>query len=404
MAARPHTGVVSDPGGGRWDSELAATPPGVSGATSVASPGWYPDPWGRAPWRWWDGMSWTVHIAQGEDHKPRTPSWLSIPVILGSIVTVPLVILLAVLQPLAVALGLVPLLIVYPVMAWLDRVEPEPRSSRIHAMLWGATVAGTVSGIVNSIVAITSGETLAAVVSAPLVEEATKGLGIVWALRRREVDSVMDGIVYAGWVALGFAVVEDFTYFATAATEGVLLQTFVLRALLTPFAHPLFTAWIGLAIGLAVARNQSVAANAVWGYGLAVACHAAWNGSLTYAEQTQNGTALLLAALCFVLLFVASVAAVIIIRRRLQRQFLSSVPMLAQRYGIPPAEAQVFGHWRTMLSARRRLPRSQRPFFDAVHAALARLSFLLARPGDLDPIAEQRLVDQLRRARSALQR
>lgn len=72
------------------------------------------------------------------------------------------------------------------------------------------------------------------------------------ALRRREVDGVTDGIVYAGWVALGFAVVEDMTYFSLTSIEGDLLPVFVVRAILTPFAHPLFTFWIGLALGRAV--------------------------------------------------------------------------------------------------------------------------------------------------------
>lgn len=35
-------------------------------------PGWYPDPWRQAPWRWWDGGAWTPHTSQ-----PRRPTpWL----------------------------------------------------------------------------------------------------------------------------------------------------------------------------------------------------------------------------------------------------------------------------------------------------------------------------------------
>jgi RsiW-degrading membrane proteinase PrsW (M82 family) len=309
------------------------------------------------------------------------------------------VVLLAVLSPLAVALGLVPLLIVLPVLWWLDRVEPEPRSSRIHAILWGACVAGLVSGIINSAVALATSDAVATVVSAPFVEEAAKGLGVYWALRRKEIDSVIDGIVYAGWVALGFAVVEDFTYFAVAAADNSLASVFVLRALATPFAHPLFTSWTGLAIGLGVARRQSIAANALWGYGLAVVSHAAWNGSIVYAEETGNTAAVGIAALCFIALFLAAVVTVITIRSHQQRRFLAAVPMLAGRYGISPAEIQLFGRWREMLAARRRLPRRRRASFDAVHAALARLALLHARPGPIDNADEQRLADQLRRAR-----
>lgn len=373
--------------------------PGVV-AASHGGPGWYADPWRVQPWRWWDGTAWTAHVAGGTEHKPRLPAFLSVPVLIGAIITIPIVLFLASSEPLAVLLGLTPLLIVWPVLAWLDRVEPEPQSSRLHALLWGAMVAGLVSGIMNGIAAELFGESVAAVVSAPLVEEATKGLAIYWALRRHQIDSITDGIAYAGWAALGFAIVEDFTYFAGAAADGFLVQIFVLRALLTPFAHPLFTAWIGLAIGLAVTRGRPIFINALWGYALAVASHAAWNGSLVYAEQTGNQAAVAVAALCFVLLFLLAVLTAFLIRRGQRNRFVASVPMLAARYGVSQAEAQVFAHWRTMLKARRRLPRDQRSRFDAVHTALARLSLLHDRPGPVDQTVENRLVDQLRRART----
>src|SRR5262245_32042543 len=30
---------------------------------STTPPGWYHDPWQRAPMRWWDGARWTEHVA-----------------------------------------------------------------------------------------------------------------------------------------------------------------------------------------------------------------------------------------------------------------------------------------------------------------------------------------------------
>jgi RsiW-degrading membrane proteinase PrsW (M82 family) len=399
LPAVRHNVPVANPGGP--EPLIVGAPAGpVGGPHSGAQPGWYPDPWRVVPWRWWDGRTWTAHVARASERKPRLPAWLSPPVLVAAVLTVPLVIILLITSPLAVLAGLVPLVIVWPAMAWLDRVEPEPRSSRIHAVLWGATVAGTVSAVVNSIVFVSASEAVAAVVSAPLIEEATKGLGVYWAVRRREVDGVIDGIVYAGWVALGFAVVEDFTYFASAADEGMLVPVFILRALLTPFAHPLFTSWIGLAIGLAVARRRPVLLHALWGYVLAVACHAAWNGSLTFADSSGNGGAIAIAALCFVALFVAVAVALMRIRRQQRQQFERSVPALAARYGIPPAEAQLFAQWPSLLRSRRQLPRGQRRRFDAVHASLARLALLHERPGPRDGADEARLAEQLARARS----
>lgn len=380
-----------------------------------SGPGWHPDPWRQQPWRWWDGASWTHHVHSGgsQSAQPRVTSWMSVPVILGSIVAILNILLTIGFAPIPGLLGLVlgftPLLIVFPVLYWLDRIEPEPWASRIHALLWGIAVAGSVSLIINTIFVFivsdatgsATGQALGAVVSAPLIEELTKGLGVYWALRRKELDGVMDGVIYAGWVGLGFAMIEDFLYFADAGLQGQLLGVFVGRALLTPFAHPLFTAWTGLAIGLAVARRQSILANAFWGYGLAVVSHAAWNGALTYSAEKQNYTAAGIVAGCFIVLFIAAAVTLILVRRNQQRNFLKLVPFIAQRFGLSRNELTVFSNWSTLLKARKKLPKEQKKAFDRVHSALARLALLYRRPGELDTVTEQLLADQLFAARNS---
>ncbi len=342
--------------------------------------------------------------------RPWWPRWLSVPVAVCAPLAVVGVVILAILEPIAVLAGLVPLALVLPVVAWFDRVEPEPRASKVHAVLWGASVAIVGAVIINTVVAITAGEAAAIVLSAPIVEEALKGLGIVWAVRRREVDGVSDGIVYAAWVALGFAVVEDMTYFAQASVEGAFLPVFILRALLTPFAHPLFTFWIGLAIGIAVRRGVRIWPSAMWGYALAVASHMAWNGSLalgeidsTIDEDVAIGVVLVMAAL-FVLLFIAVAVTMVVMRRREQGRFIAGVPSVVARYGISSAEAAMFASWRSVLSARRQLPRSHRRDFDAVHASIARLVQLDQRPVAADPNSEAVLAEQLAAARARLHR
>jgi protease PrsW len=379
--------------------------------------GWYPDPLRPAGWRWWNGSVWTTFteaayggaaVVTPGRRRPWWPRWLSVPVAICAPLTLLGIVVLAILDPISVLAGLVPLALVLPVVAWFDRVEPEPRASKVHALLWGATVAIVGGVIINTVVAITAGEAAAIVLSAPIAEEALKGLGIVWAVRRREVDGVSDGIVYAAWVALGFAVVEDMTYFAQASVEGAFLPVFILRALLTPFAHPLFTFWIGLAIGLAVRRGARLWPSALWGYGLAVASHMAWNGSLAITEINSDidedvaiGVILVMAAL-FVLLFVAVAIAMVVMRRREQRSFIDGVPAVVARHGITPTEAAVFSSWSSILAARRQLPRSHRRDFDAVHAALARLVQLQQRPIAADADSEVVLAEQLAAARARL--
>jgi RsiW-degrading membrane proteinase PrsW (M82 family) len=381
-------------------------PPGPLQATTYA-PGWYQDPWAVAPWRWFDGRAWTGHVhgavAAAPERKPRLPAWLSPPVLSAAVVAVPAFGYLTFTAPMAVALGLVPLLIVLPVLVWLDRVEPEPWPARLHALLWGATVAAVVAAIVNTIVAAVTNETIAAVVSAPLVEEGMKALGIVWAVRRKELDGVMDGITYAGWVALGFAVVEDFFYFAVSDSQDVLLFTFVARALFTPFAHPFFSAWIGLSIGLAVQRQKPIGSYLWWGLGLAVASHAAWNGSLTVSEQYgQDGGALVLlgAALCFFLIFVGGSIALIRTRKGEQRRYAEQVPVLVSVYGLTAQEVERYGTWRQARQVRRTLERSERGAFDRTHAALARLALLHRRDGSINLADQARLRAQLDESRS----
>ena len=369
------------------------------------TPGWYNDPWRVGEFRWWDGHAWTAHVAtlRGRRHRqrPRLPSWLSIPVLVGSVVMVPFVVAALIMEPQTVLLTLVPVAIVVPALRWLDVVEPEPFPARLHALLWGATICIAVAGTVNSVVALTVGESAAAVVSAPLVEEFMKGLGVVVMVRRREVDGVMDGLVYAGWVGLGFAMVENVEYFVAASDDGVLAQTFVARALLTPFAHPLFTAWIGWSVGRAVLRGRHVGRAALMGGVAAVALHAAWNGSLVAAAGRDDGAVLvLLAAAVFVGIFVATVIMVALVRRADQRRYVQGVGPVMLRYGLAPGVVPVTRTWRELRAVRSSLSRSQRRVLDRRRAALARLVALHARHQPIDPVDEARLLIHVAEATS----
>lgn len=195
---------------------------------------------------------------------------------------------------LSAGLAAIPLLIVVPLFLWLDRLEAEPTRYLLFAFLWGAVCATLGALVLNSgflAVLVSTGltdfdtaEVYAAVVSAPLVEESLKAAAILIILlvRRREFDGVIDGVVYAGMVGSGFAFVENILYLGQAMTAGedVVLVVFIMRCLMGPFAHPLFTAATGIGIGLGVANARSVWGR--WGYGLggfavAVCLHGIWN-------------------------------------------------------------------------------------------------------------------------------
>jgi RsiW-degrading membrane proteinase PrsW (M82 family) len=153
------------------------------------------------------------------------------------------------------------------ILYWLDRYEKEPLLLLGVVFIWGAVIAAGSAFLINTFlgvgVYIFTNSSLATDIAtgsliAPLVEETLKGLAVlgVFLVFRREFDSVLDGIIYAGVAALGFAATENtyyiFTYgFQENGWSGIFGMTFI-RIFLVGWQHPFYTAFFG--IGLAVAR------------------------------------------------------------------------------------------------------------------------------------------------------
>jgi RsiW-degrading membrane proteinase PrsW (M82 family) len=259
--------------------------------------------------------------------------------------------------PSAFLIALIPLSYAVPAIVWLDRLEPEPRAMRWNAFLWGAGVSTLVAGIANEVTAATVGSTAALVISAPVVEEVMKTVGILGAAKRHQVDTPLDGAVYVGYVGLGFAMVENVIYFSQAIADGDLGLVFTLRGLLSPFAHPYFTIWVGLAIGSAVRSGRSRRLAAMRGLLPAVVLHALWNGS-------GLNTVLAILLLGHIVLFFVVIRIlrrmrrdeVVLVRRHLQK--------LAFTYNLSPIELDAYGDLRAIRRLRRRIPRRQRRAFD----------------------------------------
>ena len=186
---------------------------------------------------------------------------------------------------LGLLLAFVPVPLVAAILLRLDRFEPEPTRLLVRTFLWGAGAATFIALVINTAVGLAFGEDASAVASAPIVEEGAKALALLFVIRRRPgfIDGVHDGIVYAAWVALGFATIENILYYAAAWNEGglgELTTIFVLRGLVTPLCHPIFTAMTGIALGIAIKRRGGRAgkiAIVLVGLLLAVILHALWN-------------------------------------------------------------------------------------------------------------------------------
>src|SRR5215218_47934 len=289
---------------------------------------------------------------------------------------------------------------------WLDRYEPEPASYRLAALGWGAVAAVVLSFIAERLLFGIPGTTefLAAAVGAPVVEELAKGLFLVAIVvfRRSEVDGVLDGIIYGALVGIGFAFVEDIVYYLQSLQAGQLGVTFFLRGIIGPFAHPLFTAAIGIGIGLAVStRRPGVRVMApILGFVVAIAMHATWNGSAFWGA---NGFLLAYGAIMLPLLVVV-LAIAIWARSREAKMLTTALQQVAQMGWIRPEEIRWIARLSDRMSARAYAKRiGGKPAVDAVRAyqqTMTEVAFLHHRavegtaPADLN----QRMNGLLQRA------
>lgn len=205
--------------------------------------------------------------------------------------------LLALLGPEGFVIGAVLAALPVPLYLWLalwiDRYEPEPRHLLVRAFLWGAGAAALIALILNSVgqeivgaeFGSDVGEIYGGSVSAPIVEETAKAVALfgVYRWRRSELDGVLDGIVYAAMVGLGFATTENVLYYGSSAIEEdvPVEAVFFMRGVASPFAHPVFTAMTGIGLGIAAtatSRGRRLGAPVLGLIG-AILLHSAWNTS-----------------------------------------------------------------------------------------------------------------------------
>lgn len=189
--------------------------------------------------------------------------------------------------------GFIPMFLFSSILYWLDRYEKEPLRLLVGVFAWGMIVAAGGAYVLNTLFGITvfamtgseaASDLATGSISAPFIEESLKGAAVllVFLIFRKEFDSVLDGIVYAGIAALGFAATENALYIwrgYTADGWNGLFQLVFIRVILVGWQHPVYTAFTG--IGLALSRM-----NRAWlvkfvaplaGFGLAMFTHSFHN-------------------------------------------------------------------------------------------------------------------------------
>jgi len=106
-----------------------------------------------------------------------------------------------------------------------------------------------------------------------LVEEFFKFLPfLLFVLRLKDFNEIIDGIVYASVIALGFASYENARYLAYM--EGFALFG---RAIASPLTHTIFSSIWGYTIGVAHIRRKSIAIASIRGLAIAAVVHGVFN-------------------------------------------------------------------------------------------------------------------------------
>jgi len=299
-------------------------------------------------------------------------------------------------------LALVPLTIVFWGIRWVDRWEPEPRGALVFAFLWGAgasvLIALIVDAEIQNVIAVAGlsqfgAEFFGAAVQAPIVEEVAKGFGvlILFFAVRRFFDGPVDGIVYGAWVAGGFAFTENILYFGNqivTSGAGSTAEVFFIRGIMSPFAHVMFTAFIGAAIGFAAQRAGWFGGVVAFMIGLvpAVLLHAFWNGVLFFINDFYGYYLLVQVPMFLIAIWLVSM-----LRRQEQRITLARLTEYSEVGWLHPTEVAMLaspaGRRGAMAWARTRGVGALMTAFirDATRLAYARQRIL----GDRDSIGAQ---------------
>jgi RsiW-degrading membrane proteinase PrsW (M82 family) len=146
-----------------------------------------------------------------------------------------------------------------------DVFEPEPLGKILRAVAWGAIPAVLFSYLLEAYVFLWAG-----IFSAPLVEEACKGIYVYRMRKDPLLEGPMDGLVYGAAVAIGFEIVENLLY-SFSADFGIELAA--VRSIAV--GHILFTGLFGLMVGVAKIRGKR--RMLVYGFIGAVLMHFSWN-------------------------------------------------------------------------------------------------------------------------------
>ncbi len=217
----------------------------------------------------------------------------------------------------AIVIPAIPALCIILLVNFMDRFEREPWFLRLAAFLWGAVIAIPPALFIETSIdaAIQHIPNASDVMrsaldglNAGVTEETIKGLGLLllFFILRDEFDNVTDGIVYGALIGAGFAMVENFRYFAVDFGQFPVFLI-VYRIVLGWLGHSTFTVCFGAALGYV--RHTKIRwrqiAVPLLGYLLAVGLHSFFDfvdfqASIALNTSPANGSITFLSLLALI--------------------------------------------------------------------------------------------------------
>ena len=201
-------------------------------------------------------------------------------------------------------LSILPVIVLMIYIYRQDKYQKEPIKSLSKAFFGGFLAISLDFVIVGFINRIWVSDTVfyCAFWEAGFPEELSKLLiFLIFIWRDKNFDEWFDGIVYATFIGLGFACVENILYVFSAATEslGIAIHTSISRALLSVPAHFLFGVILGYFLSLAKFKGKFLQYTLI-GLLLAATCHGLFDWILMVSEYLGDGVSTILTLVFYV--------------------------------------------------------------------------------------------------------
>ena len=192
-------------------------------------------------------------------------------------------------------------MVTYLTFIWkFDRYDREPFKLVLQNYLWGSVGAVILallgSFVISEIFAqFISGEEelnyIGSSITAPIVEEITKGLFLFITITNKKFDNVTDGLVYGGAIGLGFGMTENFLYFISFGSDiSNWISIVIVRTLFSAVMHCVATATFGAFLGYAKFKGVSHKyIYPVAGLIIAILIHFVWNYSISFQSTALPG-------------------------------------------------------------------------------------------------------------------